>query len=137
MRNSLNIDICRQILGMTLVVAMVGCSDADIRQEIDNSSNATIRNEPVMTDAWLGRWIGAEGTYLDIRGGDGVYELTIANLDGPIMYVGNGVEEGITFQRNEVTEVIRATDGAGTGMKWLAEKTNCLVIQPGEGFCMD
>jgi hypothetical protein len=31
--------------------------------------------------------------------------------------------------------VLRATDGAGTGMKWLADKTDCLVVAPGEGFC--
>jgi len=34
------------------------------------------------------------------------------------------------------TETIRATDGAGTGMKWLADRKDCLVVTVGsEGFC--
>jgi hypothetical protein len=38
--------------------------------------------------------------------------------------------------RDGTTETIRATDGAGTGMKWLANKTDCLVVTVGsEGFC--
>lgn len=34
-------------------------------------------------------------------------------------------------------ETIRATNGPGTGMKWLADKRNCFVIRPGEGFGRD
>jgi hypothetical protein len=56
---------------------------------------------------WVGRWPGPEGTWLDISVADGVRES------------------------------LRATDGAGTGMKWLAGKTTCLVVRPGEGFCRD
>ncbi len=89
------------------------------------------------TDAWLGSWTGPEGTQLSIAGGEGSYQLTIRNLDGPLTFPGVAVEVGIEFQRAGVTEVIRATDGAGTGMKWLADKRNCLVVRPGEGFCRD
>ena len=32
-------------------------------------------------------------------------------------------------------EKIYATNGIGTGMKWLADKNDCLAIRPGEGFC--
>jgi hypothetical protein len=47
------------------------------------------------------------------------------------------VEAGIEFVRGGNTEVIHATDGVGTGMKWLVDKNNCLVVRPGEGFCRD
>ena len=29
------------------------------------------------TDAWVGRWTGPEGTYLELAGANGVYEITI------------------------------------------------------------
>jgi hypothetical protein len=91
----------------------------------------------VTTDAWLGQWTGPEGTFLLIAGGQGTYELTIRNLDGPQTFGGRAVEGGIEFQRAGITEVIRTTDGVGTGMKWLVDKQNCLVVRPGEGYCRD
>ncbi|MDY6983112.1 MAG: hypothetical protein SV422_08495 [Pseudomonadota bacterium] len=88
-------------------------------------------------DAWLGDWRGPEGTLLTIAGGQGVYRVTVRDLDGPRSFDGNAVPNGIAFTRDGVTETITATDGAGTGMKWLADKRDCLVIHPGEGFCRD
>lgn len=89
------------------------------------------------TDMWLGQWNGPEGTFLKIEGGEGVYRLTIQNLDGPRTFQGTAAGKGIQFERDGVKETIIATDGAGTGMKWLADKNNRLVIRPGEGFCRD
>jgi hypothetical protein len=89
------------------------------------------------TDTWAGQWNGPEGTFLKIDGRRGVYTLTIQNLDGPSTYEGKSVDHRIRFMRNDREAYIQATDGAGTGMKWLAEKQNCLVIRAGEGFCRD
>ena len=89
------------------------------------------------TDAWLGQWTGPEGTMLLIAGGQGEYEVTVRNLDGPRVFAGHGAVNGIAFERDGSAELIRATDGPGTGMKWLTEKRDCLVIRPGEGFCRD
>jgi hypothetical protein len=36
-----------------------------------------------VTDGWLGRWNGPEGTFLMLEGDNGLYEVTIRNLDGP------------------------------------------------------
>ena len=88
-------------------------------------------------DTWLGTWNGPEGTWLRIAGGHGSYDLTIQNLDGPRSFHGSVVGNGIEFERDGVKEVIHATDGVGTGMKWLSEKSNCLTVQPGEGYCRD
>ena len=89
------------------------------------------------TDRWLGRWIGPEGTFLLLEGGNGTYEVTIQNLDGPRRFQGTAVGDQIEFDRDGVKESLRATDGAGTGMKWLSDKANCLTIRLGEGFCRD
>jgi hypothetical protein len=89
------------------------------------------------TDAWRGQWTGPEGTSLVIAGGQGEYEVTVRNLDGPRVFAGRAVADGIEFVRDGTTEIIRATDGPGTGMKWLTEKRDCLVIRQSEGFCRD
>ena len=89
------------------------------------------------TDAWLGRWTGPEGTYLELAGANGVYEVTIKDLDAARTFAGATAGDRIEFQRDGVAESIRATNGDATGMKWLAGKTNCLTIKAGEGYCRD
>jgi hypothetical protein len=87
--------------------------------------------------AWLGRWIGPEGTDLVIATGDGRYTVTVSNLDGPRTFGATPSANGLAFDRDGIRESIRASDGPGTGMKWLQSKRDCLVIRPGEGFCRD
>lgn len=90
-----------------------------------------------LTDAWIGEWKGPEGTMLKINGAEGSYSIVITNLDGPKTYSGKSVNNRIVFMRDGKERQIQATDGLGTGMKWLSEKSNCLTIQSGEGFCRD
>lgn len=87
--------------------------------------------------SWLGKWIGPEGTFLELSEADGAYKVTIQSLDGPATYDAVAVEDRIEFQRNGTAETIRATSGAETGMKWLLDKKDCLTIKTGEGFCRD
>lgn len=106
-----------------------GCGDRKAE------SAATVA-EPA-TDKWLGQWNGPEGTFLRLAGGKGKYELTIQNLDGPRNFQGSAVDGQIQFERDGVKESIRATNGAETGMKWLSDKSDCLTIRHGEGYCRD
>ena len=92
---------------------------------------------PPPTDAWVGRWNGPEGTYLEIAGAGGVYEITVKDLDAARTFRGNAAGDRILFLRGGTTESLRATNGDETGMKWLAGKANCLTIKSGEGFCRD
>jgi hypothetical protein len=73
-------------------------------------------------DSWLGQWIGPEGTLLTVVASEEGYRLTIQSLDGSAQYAAKAVGDHIEFTRNGKTESIRATDGKGTGMKWLQEK---------------
>lgn len=84
---------------------------------------------------WVGKWAGPEGTYLEITQVAGRYTVNIHNLDGTRTFPAEILEDGLTFQRDGVPEFIRATDGKGTGMKWLADKSDCLGIRAGEGYC--
>ncbi len=86
---------------------------------------------------WAGRWVGPEGTYLEIASVDAQYTVTIRNLDAARTFPAAPTADGLSFERDGVRESIRASDGAGTGMKWLATKSTCLVVRAGEGYCRD
>ncbi len=88
-------------------------------------------------DQWLGKWTGPEGTFLELAGGDGKYQVTIQNLDGPRTFPGKAAGDQLEFKRDGVRESVRASNGAETGMKWLGEKKDCLTVKAGEGYCRD
>ena len=84
---------------------------------------------------YVGKWTGPEGTSLTITpSGDG-FKVTVQNLDGPRDFTGKTVPEGIQFVRDGTPFVIHPGDGKATGMKWLADKTNCLIVTTSEGYC--
>lgn len=43
----------------------------------------------------------------------------------------------IAFARDGQPHVLRHVTGAETGLKWLAGRRDCLMIEPGERFCRD
>lgn len=86
-------------------------------------------------DSWTGKWMGPEGTFMDVEKLDSGYQLTISDLDGVKFFKGKRAGDAIEFERKDKTESIKASDGKATGMKWLADKTNCLTIHAGEGYC--
>jgi hypothetical protein len=86
---------------------------------------------------WLGKWIGPEGTYLLLSSNGDKYVVKIQSLDGPVTYQGVAHGDAIQFERQGTTESIHAGSGEQTGMKWLLEKKNCLIVKTGEGFCRD
>jgi len=86
---------------------------------------------------WTGRWNGPEGTWLEIHETAGRYTVTIMNLDAARSFPATAASDALSFERDGVRETIRATDGATTGMKWLAEKSECLTVKSGEGYCRD
>ena len=124
------------VLVLLLMTLLSGCTDGKSGDTPAAAPPATAVQAPA-TDHWLGQWTGPEGTFLRIAGGLGKYEITVQNLDGPRTFAGALSGDSIRFERDGVVELIRATDGAGTGMKWLREKTNCLTVRPGEGYCRD
>jgi hypothetical protein len=122
----------RARLAVTMtMVALAGCSKSPVETPAAAAPQAQIPAD------WQGRWTGPEGTYLDIARDGGGHKVTISNLDGPATYPAEPAAGGLSFERNGVRETLHATDGAGTGMKWLADKTRCLTVKPGEGFCRE
>lgn len=110
---------------------------AEAMDDIEPTGNSAAAALP--TDAWVGKWIGVEGLVLDIQpaGEPGRYMLSVTLLNGTKSYDGAAAGETIRFTRDGRPESIRAATGNETGLKWLADKQNCLMIREGEGFCRD
>jgi hypothetical protein len=117
--------------------AVAGCIGNGPDSSATNTEQSDAAGAPPATDRWLGRWTGPEGTYLDIAGTAGAYEITIQDLDRARMFAGSARGDHIEFQRDGTLEFLTATSGDETGMKWLAGKANCLTVKRGEGYCRD
>ena len=116
---------------------ITGCDDRKSGSAQAIAVSSPGKTSAAAADKWLGKWSGPEGTFLQLAGGHGKYEITIRNLDGPRTFTGNAAGNQIEFERNGKKEFLRATNGAETGMKWLSEKSNCLTVGAGEGYCRD
>ncbi|WP_431257802.1 hypothetical protein ACQ86G_24890 [Roseateles chitinivorans] len=102
------------------------------------SAASPAASTPDPAQAWLGRWNGPEGTYLQLEAAaGGSYEVRIKDLDAERTFQGTGRDGEVHFVRDGKQESIKATNGDATGMKWLAGKTTCLTVHPGEGYCRD
>jgi hypothetical protein len=144
--------------GLAVLAALGGCSDrqeatkAPIVEARENTltplgtaaSAAAPASAPTpaadasaLPDRWLGQWNGPEGTFLKLAGGQGRYDISIQNLDGPRTFTGRAAGQLIEFERDGRPETLRATDGQATGMKWLDGKKDCLTVRAGEGYCRD
>src|SRR5215467_657924 len=122
------------VLAFALVVISCAC-DPNAPNVIPPKSET--KPVPPLTDQWLGRWPGVEGTYLDLAKKGDKYAVTISDLDGPKEFEGVPAGDHIEFTRNGKSESIHHGDGKDAGMKWMLDKKDCLVIHAGEGFCRD
>ena len=109
-------------------------ADPDITEVADDSGGG---EGPTAVADWNGKWIGVEGLVLVIAPGATAEtrKLRITLLDGTSDYVGTVKGDEIDFTRDGKGETIKAGTGAETGLKYLVEKDDCLIIKPGEGFC--
>lgn len=124
------------ILPLLAAMALAGCSEKSPTPAA--TPVAAPAPAPVQAASpLLGQWDGPEGTSVRIDGAGGKYAVTIRNLDGPRTFQGRGEGDTILFERDGKALTIRRGDGAATGMKWLADKKNCLIVDAGEGYCRD
>jgi hypothetical protein len=122
---------------ITLAFIVTGCDNRGSASSQRIAVSSPVVTSTALPDKWLGKWSGPEGTFLLLAGGDGKYEVTIQDLDGPRTFQGIDTGNLIEFERNGMKESLKATNGAETGMKWLSGKSNCLTIRAGEGYCRD
>lgn len=135
-------------LALSTIILISGCSSESEppASSASTSDTATEQSQPdyETTDQWVGRWTGVEGLFLEISKdepvGPGHYLLEMQyGLDAEQSgtFEGQATDEGISFSRDDGQQLLRAGDGEATGMKWLAEKEDCLVVVTGEGYCRD
>jgi hypothetical protein len=122
-----------------------GAENVATVETIEDSDAAPAANEAadarLPTDDWVGKWTGPEGLFLDIQpspnGKPGHYALTNKdNLDRQGDYPGIAEGTTIRFVRDGKDLAIRPGTGEETGFKYLAGKSDCLIVVPGqEGYC--
>jgi len=138
---------------VVLAAVLVGCSPSHDPAPVAESPAASMTAEeaaamaasiagsrtesPVDTSEYAGKWTGPEGTSLTVTPVASGYEVVIRNLDGPRTYVGNLEADGIHIVRDKLPLIIHKGDGKDTGMKWLADKHDCVVVMANEGYCRD
>ena len=128
----------RSLIAPTMLALLgTGCDDRKSSSTQISSADSPGTALTPVTDTWLGKWHGPEGTFLLLVGDNGKYQVTIQNLDGPRTFQAYTAGNQIEFERNDIRESLHATNGAETGMKWLSEKSDCLTIRAGEGYCRD
>ncbi|MES3108225.1 hypothetical protein [Sphingomonas aurantiaca] len=135
-------------LALIAAVALTACSGPAPDTSSDGTMTSVGSVERKVTAPWpaapdyTGRWIGVEGMVLDIvpapAGAPGRYTLTMQwDLDNKGSFDGVAAGDTITFDRNGLRETLRPTNGTATALKYLAGKTDCLTVKPGEGYCRD
>jgi hypothetical protein len=117
---------------LAIVLITAGCQTHGGRNAQANAATA-----PVVPDQWLGRWDGPEGTFLNLSRNGATYTVVIRDIDGPRVFDGVDDHGRVRFVRDGKTEYLVAGDGEASGMKWLADKKNCLLTRPGEGWCRE
>jgi hypothetical protein len=151
----------RILIALPLVLAVAGCnaseqlasnvgaavegSAGEIANTVEKAGDAienSVRTveDAIRRDDWVDRWNGVEGTYLVVRAGDapGRYKLEMQyTLDDKGTFDGTGTAAGIAFTRPDGAQLLRATGGDATGLKYLAGKKDCLTVKTGEGYCRD
>ncbi len=129
-----------------MIVLLAACKDRKQSNEKPSAKgigtpSSVVTPTPIAAsapvDKWVGQWTGPEGTYLLLSKKDDEYIVNVRSLDGVESYEGVSTGDGIQFKRNGIVESIHAGNGEDTGMKWLLDKKDCLIIKAGEGFCRE
>lgn len=113
----------------------------NVEEDPDSTNAAVSADGSLPTDDWVGRWAGPEGLYLDIQpspnGKRGHYAIANRDtLDREANYAGTAEGAAISFVRDGQALTIRPGSGEETGFKYLAGKTDCLIVIAGkEGYC--
>ena len=130
------------ILSAVALLAACNQETKEAAKPAPASVQATLVPATPPTDQWVGKWIGVEGLNLTIAKDDSIgrghYLLTMQyglDADDSGTFKGEAAEDGIAFTRPDGPQLLRAGDGEATGLKWLADKKDCLIVATGEGYC--
>ena len=96
---------CRSLIACaTLALVLTGCEDRRSGSAPVIAASSPGTTSAPVADKWLGKWSGPEGTFLQLSGGNGKYEVIIQNLDGPRTFQGNAADNHIEFEGDGVAD---------------------------------
>jgi hypothetical protein len=126
-----------RIVILSILVLILGITY--FTKESKKEPHVQEQNQILNYESWIGTWTGPEGTSLTVTQQEEgrLYGLYFVMLDGPIETIGTPTENGIAFNRLDGDFTLTHGTGEDTGMKWLLEKNDCLVVQQSEGYCRD
>ena len=101
---NINLTFRSLIACATLALLVTGCENRNSSSVPVIAANSPGTTSAPVADKWIGRWSGPEGTFLQLAGGNGKYEVTIQNLDGPRTFQGSAGGNQVAFERNGVKE---------------------------------
>ena len=140
MNNRFPIATALALAGLVAACAPAAQNDADANEAVASAPPATAAPAATMNHAeWAGKWIGVEGMFIEITPTkNGGYSLTMqSDLDTVGTYIGTDAEGGIAFERGGQQLLLKASTGDQTGLKYLAGKSNCLMVAESEAYCRD
>ena len=136
----------KNLFVLSVVALLAACNQEakEAPKPAPASVQATLVPATPPTDQWVGKWIGVEGLNLTIAKDDSIgrghYLLTMQyglDADDSGTFKGEAAEDGIAFTRPDGPQQLSAGNGEATGLKWLADKKDCLIVDTGEGYCRD
>ena len=122
-------------MGLLAIVLIVAGCQKPASRNAETAPPVNVTTAQTVPDQWLGRWDGPEGTFLNLSKDGATYTVVIQDLDGPRSFEGVDDHGRVRFVRDGKTEYLVAGDGEASGMKWLADKKDCLLTRRGEGWC--
>lgn len=122
---------------LSVGLTLAACHAEPARQPAPAASPSA--TAPIAAPDLAGRWTGVEGMFLDVQpSAGGHYRLTMQyDLDHRATADATWRDGALAFVRDGRTLTLRPSDGAATGLKYLAGKRDCLTVSPGEGYCRD
>lgn len=138
MKNQFPIAATLVLAGLAAACAPPAQSDAEAHEDAVAAPTAPAAAPVTHTD-WAGKWIGVEGMFVEITPtANGGFSLTMqSDLETLGTYVGTDTQGGIAFERGGQQLLLKPATGDETGLKYLAGKSNCLMVAEGEGYCRD
>lgn len=140
---------CVMMIGMATTVLLAGCEKAEAPAPTETmavpveTAPTGAASDPAMAPhrfaSWAGKWVGVEGMFVTITPTEpGRYSLEMqSDLDTRGTYKGRDSEHGIQFERGTEKLSLHRGSGEETGLKYLVDKDECLIVKTGEGYCRD
>lgn len=127
-----------------LLIWVIPASASSTSKDVASQS-VTVPSTTATTHAhtdWQGLWTGPEGLFVFVAvAAPGEYTLEMMgdtdDMKDNITIPGRDAEGGIAFERDGKTLLLKSATGEETGLKWLEDKKECLMVEEFEGFCRD